>query len=131
MLSRKHFHKLLQKCWILSCRPVTSLFRTGSRGPQNWENYQHFGKLRKNCTPFKWGKKIISFYIYSNLKDWVFSLSLFEKFYFLNCFKKIVIYVNAIGNFSTWNWENTSIFAIGNGADFRPQLEGREGPVMQ
>ena len=28
-------------------RTVTSLFGKGSRGPLNWEYYQHFGKLRK------------------------------------------------------------------------------------
>ena len=36
--------------------------------------------------------------------------------------------VKAIGNFSTLNWENTSLFANGNGTDFQPQFEGSDGP---
>ena len=39
--------------------------------------------------------------------------------------------VKAIGNFSTLNWENTSLFAIGNGADVRPRFEGSDGPENQ
>ena len=57
--------------------------------------------------------------------------SLFEKSNLFNCFGKLVFKqrtnVNEIGNFETWNWENTSRFTIKNEADFLPQLEGSDG----
>ena len=39
--------------------------------------------------------------------------------------------LNAIGTFSTHNWENTSIFDIGNGAEFQPKFEGSDCSVIR
>ena len=40
-----------------SNRAIISLFRTWYWGPMNWENYQHFGEIGENCTPFQWRKR--------------------------------------------------------------------------
>ena len=34
------------------------------------------------------------------------------------------------GEFSTYNWEHTSLFALGNGADFRSQFVESDGPAL-
>ena len=78
---------------------------------RNWEN----------CTPFKWGIKLIISFKFTSVLKIQCSLSL-ESFNSWNCFGKQSLAI-AIRNFAIWNWENSSRFAIGNGAYFRPQFE--------
>ena len=117
-------------------RAITSIFATGSRGSLNWENYRHFWDIGKNCTSFKWRKYLIFSFRFSAILTIQRSLFLWKVLNFELLWKTSFETfswdqnVNAIGIFLRYNWENTSLFAIGSGAEFRPQFEGSDSPVL-
>ena len=73
-----YFHVYL---WILLgfkvlyyIRTVTSLIGTGSMGPLNW--ILTFWEIEKNCTPFKWGIKLMFLFRFKKVLKLQSSLSL-------------------------------------------------------
>ena len=61
--------------WNQSCH--IPFWDIRSRSPLNWENYQHFWNWEK-LQPFRWGRKLIVSFRFSDLKNPVFTSSLFK-----------------------------------------------------
>ena len=105
----------------MQARAVTSLFWDRVNRPYELGKLWSFWGIWEKLHIFKMKNKLIISFKFAVIFK-ISVLSCWEVFDFLIALKKW--FSKAIGNFSTCSWENTSLFAIGNGAIFSSNLKG-------
>ena len=118
-------------------RSVTYYYGTGSKGPMNWENHDLFFR--------KLGKTV---HLSNEEQWWYFLFNEFAVILKIQCSLSLRSLISLIvmenwswgsllkskdksnWEFLTYNWEHTSLFALGNGADFRSQFVESDGPAL-